>query len=284
MVFQNFMQIPELSIIDNILLGNKTGKALINYKKAEVKIVALLEKFGMKVSPYTLIKNLSVGERQRIEIVKTIYFGAKILILDEPTAVLTPQETEELFLIIDQLKKDGCAIVFISHKLREVITVGDRITVMRKGRVVESSIMRGEIDETGVAKAMIGKADVQLVKNNRKQKIGKEILKVENLWYFDKLGIPKIRNLSFKIHKGEILGVGGVEGNGQTELIQLLIGLLNPCRGSVILENQHLEHSSVATYRMVLWKRISLPVERLHLNFQTVFCLKIGRSKDILRK
>lgn len=194
MVYQNFMQIPEMSILENVILGNAPVKrGLIDYARAEEKVNAYLKKFHMRTTADAPLDSLSVGERQRIEIIKTLYFDARILILDEPTAVLTPQESEELFEIIEDLKKEGRAIVFISHKLREVIKVGDRITVMRKGKVVQSGWKRGEVTENDIARMMIGKQEVQLVQNQRRKEPGSPILEAKNIWYFDETGITKVR-------------------------------------------------------------------------------------------
>lgn len=236
MVHQNFMQIDRMSITENIILGHAPAAAgFVDYRAARAKIRALLTRFGMqKVSPDAPIDSLCVGERQKIEIIKALYLGARVLILDEPTAVLTPQESDELFAIIDELKKDGASIVFISHKLREVIRVADRITVMRRGRVA-ARFDRGQADETDVARAMIGRQDVQLIQNGARGGGGEPVCVCKNLWYIDGGGIARVRDLSFEVHAGEILGVGGVEGNGQTELINLLIGMYRLSGGSITL-------------------------------------------------
>ncbi len=250
MVYQNFMQIPQMSILENIILGNApVSKGMIDYASAEKKVRTYLERFHMPVSPHTLIRNLSVGERQKIEIIKVLYFDARILILDEPTAVLTPQESEELFQIIETLKEEQRSIVFISHKLREVIAVGDRITVMSKGRVVQEGWKRGEVTETEIARAMIGKQNVQLIQNQRENTPGKTVLELNKLWYFDELGVPRLRDLSLQVRSGEILGIGGVEGNGQTELIRILIGMLRPSYGEILVEQIDLTKASVAKRR-----------------------------------
>ena len=221
MVHQNFMQIDHMSITENIILGHAPTRAdFIDYRAAKEKIRGLLARFGMqKISP------------------EALYLGARVLILDEPTAVLTPQESDELFSVIDELKKDGTSIVFISHKLREVIRVADRITVMRKGRVV-AHFKRGEASETDVARAMIGKQDVQLIQNSERGEVGEPVCVCKNLWYIDGSGIPRIRDLTFAVRRGEILGVGGVEGNGQTELINLLIGMFRLSGGSILLDGE----------------------------------------------
>ena len=232
MVHQNFMQIPEMSIVENIILGH-TPKRLgfVNYRQARQRVQELLTRFGMKNSPDAPISSLCVGERQKIEIIKVLYLGARVLILDEPTAVLTPQETTELFGILRELKAEGTSVIFISHKLREVIEIADRITVMRKGRVA-AGFDGGGVDETAVAQAMIGKQDVQLLQNDKAADIGAAVLEAKNLWCFDGDGVPKLRSLSLQVRAGEILGVAGVEGSGQTELAELLTGLKSPTSGS----------------------------------------------------
>lgn len=250
MVHQNFMQIPQMSIFENIILGNTPVRhGMIDKAKAMKKVEVYLERFGMNAAPTTAIRHLSVGERQKIEIIKALYFDARILILDEPTAVLTPQESEELFQIIETLKEEKRAIVFISHKLREVITVGDRITVMQKGRVVRTGWKRGEAAESDVARAMIGKQDVQLLQNKRDKPAQNTVLKTKNLWCFDEMGVARLQNLSIEVKGGEILGIGGVEGNGQTELIHALIGTLKLSAGEILLGENNLANSSVEERR-----------------------------------
>lgn len=235
MVHQNFMQIEELSILENIIMAKPPHKAgFINYKEAEEEIVKLLERFALSASPKAKIKTLCVGERQKVEIIKALYLGARILILDEPTAVLTPQETTELFHIIEDLKKNGKSIIFISHKLREVLHVGDRITVIRGGKV-STTFNRGSVDETDIARAMIGKKEVALLKNESNAQMGQEVCGVENLWYIDERSVPCLRNFSLSVQAGEILGIGGVEGNGQSELISLLVGLKKASGGRITL-------------------------------------------------
>jgi simple sugar transport system ATP-binding protein len=250
MVYQNFMQVPEMSILENVILGNPPKKGVsIDYKTAEDKVSQLMKRFGLKANPKTPIKRLSVGERQKLEIIKTLYFGARVLILDEPTAVLTPQEAEELFKVIDNLKAEGKAVVFISHKLREVVRVGDRITVMRHGKIVKDGWLRGDADETAIAREMIGKKDVELVQNNRRFRGAGNILDVEHLWYFDQYGIAKLKDVTLRVEAGEILGVGGVDGNGQSELINILIGLLRQSFGTISVGGNDVSDGDVAARR-----------------------------------
>lgn len=251
MVHQNFMQIPEMSILENIILGNAPARwGIVDYEAARKTVEDYLLRFHMKVNPNAALKTLSVGERQKVEIIKALYFDAKILILDEPTAVLTPQESEELFRIIDMLKKEKRSIIFISHKLREVITVGDRITVMSKGRVVKRDWLRGQASESDVARAMIGRKNVQLIHNSREENAGNTVLKVNKIWYFDKSGVAKLRDLSFHVRKGEILGIGGVEGNGQSEIMHMLMGILKPSSGQIVIDGEDLTKATVLAHRL----------------------------------
>lgn len=249
MVHQNFMQIPNMSVLENIILGHAPLKHIfIDYKEARNKVKGLLDRFNMKISLNRPISSLSVGERQKIEIIKTLYLGANILILDEPTAVLTPQESDELFNIIEELKSEGKSVIFISHKLKEVITVADRITVMRGGKV-SAKYVRGQVTETDIARAMIGKNEVSLFQNQKRGCIGETVCSFEKLWFFDDEGIPKLRDLSFEIRSGEILGIGGVEGNGQTELLNSIIGMEHLSSGKIILAGDDITNLSIAQRR-----------------------------------
>ena len=249
MVHQNFMQIERMSVLENIIMASPPQKAgVIDYKSAKAEIEQLLKRFSLSVSPSTPIGSLCVGERQKVEIIKALYLGARVLILDEPTAVLTPQETVELFSIIQELKNEGKSIVFISHKLREVMAVGDRITVIRKG-VVSGTYRRGDANESDIARAMIGKQEVALLKNTQKSDISDVVCSAKNLWHIDDSSVVRLRNVSLDIHAGEILGIGGVEGNGQAELINILVGLLQPSSGTVSLCGTDLTNADIETRR-----------------------------------
>ncbi|GHU67068.1 heme ABC transporter ATP-binding protein [Clostridia bacterium] len=250
MVHQNFMQVEELSILENVILANMDTRAgFILRKKAETRVNELLVRFGVNAKPETIVAHLSVGERQWIEIIKAVYVGARILILDEPTAVLTPQETDKLFAIIAELKKDGTSIVFISHKLREVVAISDRVSVMRKGKMT-GTFDSGNFTETDIACAMIGKQKVQLIQNNSDFSIGEEaVCEASGLWYFDDEALPVVRDFSFSIHKGEILGIGGVEGNGQSELVDLLFGMKKPSGGSIRFMGTDITDASISECR-----------------------------------
>lgn len=249
MVHQNFMQIERMSIVDNIILGHAPKKrGLIDYSQAKQDVMKLLESFSMKDSPDTLIKNLGVGERQRIEIIKVLYLGANILILDEPTAVLTPQETKELFSITKALKEEGKSIIFISHKLREVVEIADRVTVMRRGEVVKR-FGKDEIQENEIAKAMIGSQDFSLLQNKDRGSNREKILEVKDLWVLNEEGAAKLKELNFHVKAGEILGVGGVEGNGQTELINSIIGMKPNSSGKIYLNGKEITANTIRERR-----------------------------------
>ena len=208
MVHQNFMQIEGMSIAENIILGHAPKKGMfIDYAGAKKEIGMLLERMKILRSPDTKIRDLCVGERQKTEIVKALYLGARILILDEPTAVLTPQETEELFHIIRDLNREGKSIIFISHKLREVKEISDRITVIRHGKV-SAHFSSDKVSETDIARAMVGKQNIVLLQNEKRGAEEEICFSGENLWCFDSLGTPKLRNLSLKVRKGEIRVLG----------------------------------------------------------------------------
>lgn len=249
MVHQNFMHVDELSVLENIILNNIPVKnGFIDFENARKICQKYITSFGLMCSLNTKIGGLSVGERQKIEIIKTLYIGARILILDEPTAVLTPQESKELFKNIELLKQEGKSIIFISHKLREVMEVADRITVLKKGKVT-GSFNRGDVNETDLARAMVGRQDVDLLQNCEDQVSQTTVLEATRLWYIDKDGVEKLRNLSFSLHRGEILGIGGVEGNGQKELQEILIGRYKPDFGKIRLESEDITTFSVAQRR-----------------------------------
>lgn len=250
MVHQNFMQVEEMSILENIIMTDLETKAgFIDFKKATSKVSDFLKRFGVKADPKTIVGGLSVGERQRIEIIKALYRGARILILDEPTAVLTPQETDELFAIIRDLKKNGTTIVFISHKLREVVAISDRISVLRRGKIT-GSFDAANVSETDIARAMIGRQNVDLLKKDSESVAGEKVVcDARNLLYFDDQGIPKVQDFSLQVHEREILGIGGVEGNGQSELLDLLLGMKALSNGSIHLLGKEITNASIMERR-----------------------------------
>lgn len=239
MVHQHFMLAPVLTVLENIIAGAEPKKgSLIDYNKAKKEIEEMAQKFGFNVNVNQSVEELSVGEKQRIEILKVLYRGADILILDEPTAVLTPIEVNELFVVLRNLKKQGKSIIIITHKLHEVLDISDKITVMRDGKVVGHTSPR-ETDSNQLANMMVGR-EIQMGKRRPSQNIGDVLFEVSDLTVKDK-DKPILDNICFKIHKGEILGVAGVEGNGQTELIEALTGIRKPESMELKLDNKKIE-------------------------------------------
>ena len=239
MVHQHFMLVPVFTVAENIVLGSEiTHGPTLDMRQAEQKIRRLSEEFGLQVDPQATVENLAVGAQQRVEIVKALYRAARILVLDEPTAVLTPQEADDLFHIMRQLTERGVSIIFITHKLKEVLAVADHITVMRRGKVVGTTTPQ-ETDEQGLASMMVGR-DVVLEVDKPPAHPQKVVLDVQNLTVHDERGVIAVRDVSFEVRAGEILGIAGVQGNGQTELVEALTGLRAPQSGRVLLDGNAL--------------------------------------------
>ena len=238
MVHQHFMLIPVLSVAENIVLGSETmnGPILLDRNEANRRIADLARRFGFEIDPEAKVGSLSVGSQQRVEILKALYRDARILVLDEPTAVLTPPETEEIFAVLRRLADGGHSIIFISHKLYEVLEIADRITVIRRGRVVGERAPRGTSEED-LAELMVGR-DVSLVVDRGTSKPADVVLKVEGLKARDDRGNEAVAGVDLEIRGGEILGVAGVAGNGQDELVESLVGLRRPTAGRVTLDGQ----------------------------------------------
>ena len=232
MVHQHFMLIPVMTVAENIVLGTEPRKGiLLDEGVADRRVADMAKTFRFEVDPEALVQDISVGEQQRVEIMKALYRNADILILDEPTAVLTPQEASDLFEILRTLRREGLSIIFISHKLNEVLEIADRITVLRRGKTVET-VPRTGATEASLARAMVGR-DVLLRVDKGVPEIGDVLLEVEDLHVLDDRGIEKVRGVSFDVRAGEIVGIAGVDGNGQTELIDALTGLQKIESGSV---------------------------------------------------
>ncbi|MCF8000772.1 MAG: ABC transporter ATP-binding protein [Halanaerobiales bacterium] len=225
MVHQHFMLIPQLTVTNNIFLGMKEAGFILNEKELNKKVVELADKYGFNVNPGDYVSQLPVGVQQKIEILKLLIRDSKILILDEPTAVLTPQEVEELFYSLKKLKEKNYSIIFITHKMDEVLNHSDRVTVMRDGESI-ATLNTDQVSEESLAKKMVGR-EVFLDQANeeRKRSFGKELLKIKNLSVKSNKNLKVIKNLSFSIREGEILGIAGVDGNGQLELGEALTGI-----------------------------------------------------------
>ena len=239
MVFQHFMLVEPFTVAENIILGKEPKKYMfVDNKKAVEQVKKISEEYGLKVNPDSKISEISVGMQQRVEIIKTLYRGAEILILDEPTAVLTPQEVEEFFAILKLLKKQGKTIIIITHKLKEVMEISDRVSVMRKGQLI-GSVMTKDTDEHKLAKMMVGR-DISLTVDRPEIEKGKVVLKIKDLHAPSKMGknIDGLKGINLEVHQGEVLGIAGVDGNGQTELLEVLTGLRKVTSGEITLNNE----------------------------------------------
>lgn len=249
MVHQHFMLVDSLSVAENMVLGVEPRKSrfLFDHKKAVELTEETAKKFNLPIDPEALIKDLSVGYKQRVEILKVLLRGVKILILDEPTAVLTPQETDELFEQLINLKNQGYTIVFISHKLQEVKQICDRITVLRLGQVTGTAELR-DVSIQGISRMMVGR-DVILDIEKKKAEPKQTVLKVRDLVHTNKFGVKAIDGISFDVRAGEILGVAGVEGNGQSELSETICGLLPIEKGTIEIEGKSIAGCSIDNIR-----------------------------------
>lgn len=244
MVHQHFMLVETNSVTENIVLGHKNLGFLPDMKKLNSEIMALSEKYGLPVEPGAKIWQLSVGEQQRVEILKVLYRGATILIMDEPTAVLTPQESDELFKTMKRMTKEGHSIIFISHKLDEVMAISDRITILRGGTFI-STVSTCSIDKKELAKMMVGRDLLSVIERPQRTAEQKEILKVENISSLNDKGLEALKNVTFSVYSGEILGIAGVAGNGQSEMSEVLAGLRKVTSGTIHLGDHDITISSV---------------------------------------
>jgi simple sugar transport system ATP-binding protein len=241
MVHQHFMLVPVFTVAENIILGDEVTRGpSLDLRLARQKIQELSRDYGLEVDPDAIVEDLPVGVQQRVEIVKALYRQARILVLDEPTAVLIPQEVEDLFRVMRQLTQRGVSIIFITHKLKEVMAIADRITVMRRGKVVGMTTP-AETDEQGLASMMVGR-DVLLTVNKAPARPGEVILSVQGLKAQDERKMPAVRGVSFEVRAGEILGIAGVQGNGQTELAEALTGLRAVQGGEITLGGKRMPH------------------------------------------
>jgi simple sugar transport system ATP-binding protein len=243
MVHQHFMLIPVMTVAENIVLATEPRKAgiVLDYGAARKRVRDLSDRYGLAVDPDAKIERTSVGQQQRVEILKALYRGAEILILDEPTAVLTPQEAQELFEIIRALQAQGKSIIFISHKLNEVLEIADRITVLRRGVVVDTIPVAGATEES-LARMMVGR-EVLLRVDKKPAQPGAPLLQVEDVHVIDDREIETVRGVSLEVRAGEILGLAGVDGNGQTELIDAIAGLRSVHSGRIAVDGVEITHA-----------------------------------------
>jgi ABC-type uncharacterized transport system ATPase subunit len=245
MVHQHFMLIPVMTVAENIVLGNEpnTAGVFLDHSGADRRVRDIAKTFNFAIDPEARIQNISVGQQQRVEILKALYRGADILILDEPTAVLTPQEATDLFEILRTLTGEGMSVIFISHKLHEVLDIADRISVLRRGKLVDT-VPRADATERGLAELMVGREVVLRVEKAPAQ-AGETLLEVEDLHVDDNRGLPAVRGVGFSVRTGEIVGIAGVDGNGQAELIEALTGLRKATSGSIRLGGKQVAQESV---------------------------------------
>jgi general nucleoside transport system ATP-binding protein len=243
MVHQHFMLIPVMTVAENIVLATEPHKGpLLDIDAARERVRELSRRYGLAVNPDAKIQAITVAQQQRVEILKALYRGARILILDEPTAVLTPQEAEELFEIVRALTDQGESVIFISHKLNEVLEVADRITTLRRGKRVDTVPREGATEES-LARAMVGREVLLRVEKPPAQP-GEPLLTAESLRVFDDRGLEAVRDVSLEVRAGEIVGIAGVDGNGQTELIDALAGLRRPAAGRILLAGREVTRAS----------------------------------------
>jgi simple sugar transport system ATP-binding protein len=237
MVFQHFMLVEPLTVAENIVLGSELRKGpFLDSRRAIREVEDLSRQYGLKIDPRAKIADLSVGLQQRVEILKALYRGAEILILDEPTAVLTPQEVEDLFAVLLTLRAKGTSIVFITHKIKEVLAVSDRVSVLRRGKKVGTKAT-SETNEQDLAEMMVGRV-VLLEVNKQPARPGDDVLRIEQLSVKDQFGQVKVDKIDLNVRSGEVLGIAGVEGNGQSELVEAIAGLRRTAGGKIFLGTQ----------------------------------------------
>lgn len=244
MVHQHFMLIPVFTVTENVMLGEETTRpgGVLDRQAAAARVRAISQQYGLAVNPDSYVRDLPVGVQQRVEIIKLLYRDADILIFDEPTAVLTPQEADELFEIMRSLARQGKSIIFITHKLREVLDVADHITVIRRGKVV-GSVKPDEADQNLLAAMMVGRS-VQLELEKSPAEPGEVVFTVQDLVVADRTRQVTVDGVSFDVREGEVLGIAGVQGNGQTELVEAITGLREPVSGKITLLGTDITHAS----------------------------------------
>lgn len=252
MVHQEFMLVKEMTVLENIILGSEPTKRggkniAIDFEAAREKINFYIENYHMAVQLDKKVTNISVGEMQRVEIIKALYRGADILIMDEPTAVLTPQESNKLFEILNVMRKDGKTIVFISHKLKEVMKISDRVSVMRAGKYI-TTVQKEEVTIPQLAKLMVGR-EVFLNTQRTPPQEGEVVLEVKDIYVPSERELSKIKGISFKVRKGEVVGIAGVDGNGQSELGEAIAGLRRVERGNIVLAGKDVTNQSALNIR-----------------------------------
>jgi ABC-type uncharacterized transport system ATPase subunit len=280
MVHQHFMLVPVFTVAENVMLGREQtrGLGLLNRRAASRAVRELSDRYKLAVDPEALIEDLPVGVQQRVEIIKALSNEAEVLILDEPTAVLTPQEIDELMEIMRALKARGTSIIFITHKLREVKAIGDKISVIRRGKVVGTA--PPSTSEAELAEMMVGRS-VKLQVDKAPATPGAPVLEAKGVTVIDARGVPVVKDVSFEARAGEVLGIAGVQGNGQTELIKCLLGLIKPAAGEFRLEGKDISNHGP---RQSLEDGIGyIPEDRSHDGFVGPFSVRENLVLDLYR-
>jgi len=262
MVHQHFMLVPSQSVTENVLLGMKEPRFRLNLTKYDAIVAELADEYGLHVDPRAKIWQLSVGEQQRVELLKMLYRGAQILIMDEPTAVLAPSEIDDLFVTLRSMVDKGKSIVFISHKLHEVMEISNRVTVLRKGKVTSSGINIADTSRAGLANLMVGREVVFRI-DKKEQEPGQVVLSVNNVHAENNKGLKALNGVNLNVRAGEIVGLEGVAGNGQRELADVITGLRKATEGHVVIEGDDITNQSP---KVGIKKGVShVPEDRTHV-------------------
>ena len=260
MVHQHFLLTLPHSVTENIIVGLKSRGLFLDISSAEKKIMHLSEKYGLKIDPKATVADLAVGEQQRVEIIKALYRDIDILILDEPTSMLTPQEEKALFATLQSMVKQGLSIIFITHKLHEVMEASNRVTVLRGGKVV-GTVKTSETSETELAKMMVGRPIIENIESKASAK-KPAILQLKNVSALNNANVMFLKDLSLELRKGEILGIAGVDGNGQAELAEVVAGLRKTQSGEIMMDN--LEITKLSPRKIREWGLAYVPQDRLN--------------------
>ncbi|MBF9197064.1 ABC transporter ATP-binding protein [Microvirga terrestris] len=270
MVHQHFMLVEPLSVVDNVMLGAEGGAMLrAGEAKVRAELARLSKDYGLEIDVDAAVGDLSVGLQQRVEILKALYRGADILILDEPTAVLTPPEADALFGLLRSLKEQGKTVILITHKLREIMAITDRVSVMRRGEMV-ATVETANTSPPELAELMVGRRVLLRVEKEEKTP-GAPLLEVENLSVVDSRGVLRVANASFTVRAGEIVGIAGVAGNGQSELLEAIAGMRQPVLGSIRLEGQAIHSSAHNPHQMRQLGLLHVPEDRLRTGLVPAF-------------
>jgi general nucleoside transport system ATP-binding protein len=270
MVHQHFMLVEPLSVVDNVMLGAEGGAMLrAGEAKVRAELARLAKDYGLEIDVDATVGDLSVGLQQRVEILKALYRGADILILDEPTAVLTPAEADALFDLLRSLKEQGKTVILITHKLREIMAITDRVSVMRRGEMV-ASVETSDTSPPELAELMVGRRVLLRVEKAEKAP-GAPLLEIDSMSVVDSRGVVRVANASFTVHAGEIVGIAGVAGNGQSELLEAIAGMRHPALGSIRLEGRAIPPSEHNPHRMRQLGLLHVPEDRLRMGLVPAF-------------